>query len=152
MHNENKYGCLVLILTLISVGCLVAFGYNVYHHGYYSIQLGIFALIFGVVGLFFYAEGKYTRHLYDTANEYTKSAIVISKTSRVSGTSAGVSSKFDIAFEFSDGNREVFRDVDSTLYNTVVEGEAGMLTYRRNGTLLFIVDFQRDHQQHTLTI
>lgn len=69
-------------------------------------------------------------------------AVVISKTMKI--RPAGYASKSDmyLVFELPDGTRKDFR-VDTSAYNTILEGEEGILTYHEKNDTRVFVSFQR---------
>jgi len=62
--------------------------------------------------------------------------------SRVVERTGQTSNEYYIAFEFPDGTRKNF-ELKRDQYNSIVENEAGTLTYRESGKYLFFVSFQR---------
>ena len=89
----------------------------------------------------------------DNGRNYARSSIVktnatvVSRASefrRSSGRTGGrpLGGTHFLSFEFPDGTRKNFK-VDVTQFNTIIENETGILTYRECGDWLRFVDFQR---------
>ena len=84
--------------------------------------------------------------------EQTALTKVLKKTMKISGedyvgsdTSSyktPVTTSYFISFEFTDGTRKNFQ-VDVNCYNTLLENDTGILTYKENGASLLFVGFQR---------
>ena len=83
-------------------------------------------------------------NLQKNAEEMSASVKVMSKTSEVSkelGRGLPINTFYYISFLFSDGSRKNF-NVNINTYNTIMENDTGILTYKQNGNVLFFIDFQ----------
>ena len=70
---------------------------------------------------------------------------VFAKTNEVSktfGQYAPINTIYHVSFEFPDGARRSF-PVDVSLYNSIMEKETGILTYKVHGETYFFIGFQR---------
>jgi len=80
----------------------------------------------------------------DSLPKLTTSAKVITKTSAVSkgyGENQTINTIYYVAFQFPDNSRNNFC-VDINTYNTVIENDTGLLTYKQSGNNLFFVSFE----------
>ena len=121
------------------IGAFIFFSYGMGPFGGVSLLLGFFAPA-GIIVLYFKLK---TKRELRTAKEMQASVKVITKTTQISGTRFSTGTSYYVSFEFSDGDRINF-PANISLYNTVVENDEGMLTYKEfpDGGLIF-VDFQR---------
>ena len=79
------------------------------------------------------------RKLFKTALSLTATVKVVSKEFETVKKGA---SKHYIAFEFPDRTRKSFQ-VDIKNYNTILEGDTGLLYYKEQGDRVWFVEFQR---------
>jgi len=78
---------------------------------------------------------------YRDATKHQAFAKVISKLTRGFGNLSLTGSQHLIAFEFSDKVRRTF-EVDTMQYSIIIEGDAGLLTYKQNGEHFYFVAFE----------
>ena len=78
---------------------------------------------------------------FEIAQNITEFGKVISKTIDQSSF-RGTSTKHFVAFEFHSGRRKNF-EVSLSDANTILENDAGMVTYKEHGEHLFLIKFQR---------
>ena len=134
--------CLFIGVFLVVFGVLVA-------EGWLSILLGVLMIAFGG----FLLLGSI---LIKKAPILTRYAKVFGKTTKTSGGdyvsgddesgsasyTTPVTTSYFISFEFDD--RRVNVDVDVSLYNTVEEGDMGLLDYKDIGGRFRFISFKRD--------
>jgi len=78
---------------------------------------------------------------YKDATKHQAFVKVISKLTRGFGNLSLTGSQHLIAFEFSDKVRRTF-EVDTMQYSIIIEGDAGLLTYKQNGEHFYFVAFE----------
>jgi hypothetical protein len=90
------------------------------------------------------AKERNYRDFIESLPEIKVSVRVISKTTEVKkeyGKNASVNTIYYISFQLSDGSRKNLT-VDVSTYNTIMENEEGILTYKENNDKLHFVTFQ----------
>ena len=99
-----------------------------------------------IIGVFIYLRivrpYQHIKAAKDTPAKHSH-AVLISKATEVSPVVHASMSDMYISFEFPDGTRKNFR-VNADVYNTILEGEEGILTYHELGDTRVFVSFQRE--------
>jgi len=109
-------------------------------------------LILGLVVVTPILSHRFYSNYYDKLPKFTARARVISKATNTSGgrtsstgysvyTSEIVSEHF-VSFEFNNRRENVY--VDVSWYNTLVENETGVLSYKETDEEFIFIDFKRD--------
>lgn len=97
----------------------------------------IFPIVWSIIWL---KERTKTNKLnYKNASTFKIKAKVLSKSFSVGGRYAHTFCF--ISFEFFDGTRKNF-STNINQYNTIIENEEGLLTYKENGNNIWFIDFQ----------
>ncbi len=79
------------------------------------------------------------------SKKYTYKTVIakaVSKTYQIRGSERATRTNYYISFEFPCGNRYNF-PVDLGSFNTILEDENGILTYKQKGQYMYYVSFQR---------
>ena len=112
-----------------------------------AVAFVLAALLFLVIAIVCFSQAKSDMSAAKSrlnAIERQVTTRAISKTSEVSGTLYGMLTTHSVAFDFPCRTRRIF-EVNSTQFGLIVEGEAGILTYKQDGERFFFVRFQPSH-------
>ena len=148
-------GFAIFLFILVGVGLLIIFPAlnSMGYIGTVAVVIGVFASFFlpVVVGTLVISSctERFYRNYYERLPERTARARVLAKTTESSGggvapeghTHAVITHHF-VSFEFNS-RRENFV-VDVSVFNTLIENETGVLTYKETEDELLFIDFKRD--------
>lgn len=128
--------------SIYAIG-IIAIGYWMFHSVHSNTGgLSIFIfLIWTVLGGLPMVQGP--KHMkFADSPEKSEVVKVISKASNTGGSDVAIVTTYFVSFEFPDGNRKNF-SVNIAQYNTILENEVGLLTYKEHGNDLMFINFQR---------
>jgi uncharacterized membrane protein len=132
------------IFSFIFIMFFGVFGLASFFAGSWSVALGFSTLVVLLIVLLMFRLHRThsANSAFALSHIFSSQAKVISKASQVLGNPYSTGTQYYISFEFQDETRKNF-NVIVTQYNTIIEGDIGVLIYRQCETTSFFVDFQR---------
>ena len=120
----------------------VIFGLLAMVSGLFLVNEPLAGIVFGVVLMIFGGLAMFGAKVIKNTPIHTVQAKIISKTTEVSGVGGIIDTAYFISFEYN-GCRENAK-VNLSLYNTVKEGDTGLLKYKGDGGIYEFISFDRD--------
>ena len=135
---HESFWVLWITIFLTVLGLL---GYGIYNADELLRTALIFAAAIWVILFILLVIGKGMSKPRKKRSVVTTDAKVFSKTTEVTGVDFTVT-RYHVSFEIPDGTRHSFR-VFVNQYNTIAEGETGILTYKEQILGLKLISFER---------